>query len=232
MMLSLIVCQGCRRSRLSLFSRLLVSNFMGPLCFSCAAPDVSAASSPDVVFSDVTRLKRGLRELSYLVDNWEAKTTYCNFGEFKMDLLSAKNKDLLIDAAKNSGLLDKSKTMNVMCKRDPEVVRAFLGKTPENLVLQKADVLMKSPDSLELVEPDRIDEYIDAVEKFSTTLSAADSLAYNARQDHDSTESFPVGPFSDVGSSKSSSRYLDQTRDLVVQVRDSLAKIVDMLGIV
>merc|ERR1711991_44742 len=134
-------------------------------------------------FNDLSRLKRGLREISYLIENWDDKTTYCNFGEFKMELMDAKNKDGLISAAKDSGLLDKSKTMNVMCKRDPEVVRAFLGLTTENLTMQKADQLMKSKSTIEKVDPDNIDDYFEAVDQFTIDIASADALAYNARQD-------------------------------------------------
>ena len=165
-------------------SCLRLSTFLSPNCeYSCSSSDVrrkvltiiistsllfmgslgnlQSVAAVTYDFNDLTRLKRGLQEISYLIDNWDDKTTYCNFGEFKMELMDAKNKEGLISAAKDSGLLDKSKTMNVMCKRDPEVVRAFLGLTTENLTMQKADQLMKSKSTIEKVDPDNIDDYFE-----------------------------------------------------------------------
>lgn len=89
-------------------------------------PSVShAAQQIEVSPNDLNRLKLGLREVNYLIDNWDEKTTYCNFGEFQRELLLPENKGKLLDAAKEFSLwdYDKTKTMNVMCKRDPQVVR-------------------------------------------------------------------------------------------------------------
>ena len=88
-------------------------------------PTAHAAQQVEVSSNDLNRLKLGLREITYLIDNWDEKTTYCNFGEFQRELLLPENKAKLLDAAKEFSLwdYDKSKTMNVMCKRDPQVVR-------------------------------------------------------------------------------------------------------------
>lgn len=93
-------------------------------------PVVFAAQQVEVSPNDLKRLKLGLREIDYLLANWEDKTTYCNFGEFQRELLLPENKAKLMDAAKEFTLwdYDKTKTMNVMCKRDPQVImkRKFL----------------------------------------------------------------------------------------------------------
>lgn len=80
---------------------------------------------------DLNRLKYGLKEVNFLLDHWEEKTTYCNYGELQRELLSPENKEKLLEAAALTGLLDydKSATMNVMCRKDPQVVRGFLGLT-------------------------------------------------------------------------------------------------------
>ena len=190
-------------------------------------PKPVLAAQVEFDFNDVRRLKRGLKELDYLLANWEEKTTYCNFGELKMELLDTKNKDQLIKTARESGLLDKSKSMNVMCKRDPEVVRAFLGLTPENLVLQKADILMKSKNVLSDVNPDLFDEYIESVDNYVQAVASADALAYNARNDYNSANSFEKDSADTL--SLKGSKYLDQSKDSVIKVRDSLSKIVTIL---
>lgn len=90
---------------------------------------VYASEAKVMDFNDINRLKYGLREINYLLDNWDEKTTYCNFGEFQNDLLIPENKLKLLKAAAETGLLDydKSATMNVLCRKDPQVVRGFLG---------------------------------------------------------------------------------------------------------
>lgn len=210
-------------------SNILLSTFVA---FGLENSDLFSPShtvyAMEYKFNDLARLNRGLKELTFLIDNFEEKTTYCNFGEFKTDLLEAKNKGALIAAARDSGLLDKGKTMNVMCKRDPEVIRAFLGKTENNLVLQGSDELLKSPGTLDLVDTEKVEEYIDTVEEFSQALSAADSLAYNARQDYDSSNTFALGSSMSL---KSGSKYIDQSKDAVIKVRNALSKLIDLLHI-
>lgn len=107
--------------------RLIAAGLMVPaITFNSFNPSVSnAAQQVEVSPNDLNRLKLGLREINYLIDNWDEKTTYCNFGEFQRELLLPENKGKLLDAAKEFSLwdYDKSKTMNVMCKRDPQVVR-------------------------------------------------------------------------------------------------------------
>ena len=133
-------------------STIVLSPTIGPES-SVAHAAQQVVVSPD----DINRLRRGLQEINYLLDHWDEKTTYCNYGQFKNELLSAANKDKLLEAAKEPILLyDKSATMNVMCKKDPEVVRAFLGLTKENLVLSQADILMKKASTVDLVDPDDI----------------------------------------------------------------------------
>jgi hypothetical protein len=109
------------------FRRLFAAGLLVPsILLNPIIPSVShAAQQIEVSPNDLNRLKLGLREVNYLIDNWDEKTTYCNFGEFQRELLLPENKGKLLDAAKEFSLwdYDKTKTMNVMCKRDPQVVR-------------------------------------------------------------------------------------------------------------
>jgi hypothetical protein len=146
--------------------------------------------------NDINRLKKGYLQLNYLMNNWDEKTNYCVFGEIKKELLSDDNKNELIDKAKYGSTLDKNPaTVNIKCKRDPQVVREFLGLGNEaiGLPLKSADKLMKKPSTLMLVDPDDIDRYIDAVEKYSENIAAADGLSYSARTDYSSTENASKG---------------------------------------
>eukprot|EP01041_Mallomonas_annulata_P001857 gene1857-3603_t len=191
---------------------------------------VHSSNADQAPTNEFSRLKKGLREVDYLLDHWDEKTTYCNFGEFQRELLDTKNKEKLMEAAAKGGLLDydKSDTMNVVCKRDPQVVRAFLGLTSDdNPNLVKADLLMRKPTTLDLIDPDSFDEYIEAVDVFARSIAEIDGLSYNARSDFSSTETFSKDKIGTQGSSD----YLEQTKKSVIKARDSLAKVVNLLGI-
>ena len=231
--------RGCIGSSLHLFKRLqkklaiatISTIFVSIPTIMTEIPSVHAATQVVVDPSDLQRLKRGLAEINYLLSNWDEKTTYCNFGQFKNELLTAENKALLLEAAKEPVLLyDKSATMRVMCKKDPEVVRAFLGLTKENLVLSQADALMKKASTVDLVDPDAIDEYFEAVDSYLQASSAADSLAYQSRTEYASTENFPKEDL--IANSQTlmgKETYLSQSKAQVVLVRDALDKIVKAL---
>lgn len=192
----------------------------------------SADAAPAKVydFNDINRLVRGLKEIDYLLDHWDEKTTYCNFGEFQRDLLKTENKEKLFKAAAETGLLDydKSATMNIVCRKDPQVVRAFLGLTDDNTVLNKADKLMKSPAALEIVPPDHFEDYIEAVDSFSQAVATADSLAYQARTDFSSTE---TNTRKKILEDENGQGYLAQSKKSVIKARNSLALIVKELNL-
>lgn len=200
------------------------------LSISVSPRVTSAFEIVQVDQNDVTRLKRGLREITFLLDNWDEKTTYCNFGEFQRELLAPDKKKELFEAAAKNALwdYDKTATMNVMCKRDPQVVRAFLGLTPENVVLNQAEKLMKKPETLDLVDSDNIDSYFEAIEKYTTALASVNSLAYEARTDYTSTETFSR---ENAGESSSKNNYLEQSRQSVIQCKEALERIVNYLGL-
>jgi hypothetical protein len=184
-------------------------------------------------FTNIQRLKTGLKELDYLLKNWKDKTLYCNFGEFQTDLLAPENKEKLLVAAAETGLLDydKSKTMIVKCKRDPQMVRAFLGLTPDNLNLNGAEKLMKKKTTIALIDPDKIDEYFEQIDKFSIALTSADSLSYQARSDYASTETTLKDDVESRTGGGGSVSYLDQSKDSVQKCRDALERIVALLQI-
>jgi hypothetical protein len=246
--LSLVFCvlffgslkHSLRTSRLvSLRSLFIQSLVISSTQFQIVLPSYSSTASSQVKlletfdFNDLYRLKRGLKELNYLLDYWNEKTLYCNFGEFQRELLTPENKKSLLAAAAETGLLDydKSKTMNVMCKRDPQMVRAMLGLTPDNLTLSGADKLLRKATSINRVDPNFVDEYIDQIEKFSRGLSSASALAYGARTDFGSTETVSRQSALSRDQEGSEQSYLDQSKTSVIQVRDALERIVTLLGI-
>ena len=109
-------------------SRLLLTSFLSGSSFlplfsyniqpTYAATSTSAQSAQTTEYdpNDINRLKKGLNQLNFLLEHWNEKTLYCNFGEFQRELLSPENKEKLMASAKETSLwdYDKSKTMNVM----------------------------------------------------------------------------------------------------------------------
>jgi hypothetical protein len=74
-------------SRLAAHRLRTVCASLVPSLFVGAAVCIAAPATV-VDANDLNRLRLGLREVSYLVDHWEEKTTYCNFGELTNDLLA------------------------------------------------------------------------------------------------------------------------------------------------
>jgi len=193
------------------------------LTVALAAGAVSAPVDPN----DPMRLARGLREVTYLLNNWEQKTTLCNFGEVKPEMMENGNEEELYTKAKKGSLWEKDEsTMEVMCKRDPEVVRAFVGLTNENLVLKNAEKLMLKPDVLDRVSGEDMDEYEENVDAYILAVSEVDQLAYAARTDHDSTETFSRGTGGQSIKAAAGQDYLSQSKIAVSKVQKALTNIV------
>ena len=187
----------------------------------------------DLETNDLRRLKVGLKNINNLIDNWIDKTTYCNFGEVQRKMMGAGEKELLLKNAAEGGLLDydKSKTMDVLCKRDPQIVRAYLGLEPStgNTVLYKAEKLMKNLIAIDKVDPDIIDSYFEAIEHYSEAIAAADSLAYAARTDYGSQQSQSRAEAEKAGSRDGKEDFLQQSKAQVIKARDALTEIVQDL---
>lgn len=180
--------------------------------------------------NELSRLKNGLKQLNYLLSHWEEKTSYCNFGEFQRELLLPENKEKLMKAAAEGGLLDydKSATMNVMCRQDPEMVRAFVGLKEDNPTLRNAETLLRKPTTLQQIDSDSLDMYIDAVEAYAQAIAEVGSLTYEARTDFLSQETNSKEALA-AQRAEGRSNYLEQSRYAVIAARDALQSIVNML---
>jgi len=241
--LSLIIwikCVECKKcGRFPVPEKWLVTSAVASASICCflppalPAPAYAAPSSLMVALTgasteeDLTRLKKGLGGLDILLSNWAEKTTYCNFGELNREILAVENKEALEKAAAECGLLDyacQAKTMNVKCKRDPQVVRAYLGLEPStgNTLLYRADTFLKSKAVLELVDPDQYDDYFESVEKYQEAVAAADSLAYAARTDFGSTENRSLSESKEAGVRDGKEDFLQQSKTQVAKARDAL----------
>lgn len=178
---------------------------------------------------DLERLKTGLSQINYLLSHWREKTTYCNFGEFQRELLLPENKQKLMKAAAETGLLDydKSATMNIMCRQDPEMVRAYVGLKDENPVLRGAEALMQKTSTLSRIDVDKDSAYIDAVELYVQAVANVAALSYEARTDFLAQETSDRDSL--VNARAGRKDYLEEARVAVVDVRDALEDIVSML---
>lgn len=179
------------------------------------------------------KIKKGYKGLQLLVDKWDEKTTYCNFGELQRDILSVKNKDVLYKAAAKGSLLDydKSDTMNIMCKKDPMTVRAYVGLYPEsgNDLLYNADKTLKSAKIMSSVDPEKVDEYIGLIEEWQQSVSSIDASSYSARNEYASTETRTKNDDSLL--TNDDDDFLAQCRKEVVKataILESILKILEM----
>ena len=102
----------------------------------------------------------------------------------------------------------------------------------DNLILNKAELLMKKPSTLELIDSDDIDTYIDQVDVYTQAISAIDVLSYQARSDFYSqeTNSKDTIELNDKNNNEKNKKdYLALTRDNVIIARDALTYIVDKI---
>ncbi len=189
---------------------------------------------------ELRRLKKGSSQVRFLLNNWEQKTRYCNFGEFNNELLAPENKEALMKEAAAGGLLDydKSATMTVKCKRDPMIVRAYAGLMDENPTLVNAVKLMQSEAALDRVlEADVVDVdlYIAAVDSYSKALSEVDLLSYSARTDYSSTETQTLEEtkrtYEQAEQGVGQKSYLVQCRDSMKALSNSLDTVVKALAL-
>ena len=76
---------------------------------------------------------------------------------------------------------------------------------------------MKKPSTLDLVDPDNIDDYFEAVETFVQAVATADSLAYQAHSDFASTETV-TKDFGKQAINIGKDDYLSQSKNAVIIV--------------
>lgn len=149
--------------------------------------------------SDVDILREAIEALSSLLDNWTKATVDCTYADVPRELLEAKNKEKLLEKASEFALFDKS-TSVVSCKRTNRIVRDYIGATGKGPLVGAEKRLLRE-NVVDLVDPDKLDEYFSSVESFSQTMSRATSLAFMAgHNDFDSMNNFAEGKVDSDGS--------------------------------
>ncbi|KAL1520020.1 hypothetical protein AB1Y20_023498 [Prymnesium parvum] len=100
---------------------------------------------------------------------------------------------------------------------DPDRVRVYLGLRSTSSPLFQIDKLLTKAQNK--VDPDRFEEWIEAVEGWDSHLNKVNELAY--------TSSF--GEYNPGGGKDQIAKYLELAREEVVLCRDSLKKMIELL---
>ena len=190
---------------------------------SLAAAAITIIASPSKVWAadaEATRLRAALAKLEELDERWISLITDCNYGEFRRDLLTADNKEALIDAA---GSTNKAATTITMCKTTGRNVRAALGTGGADSPLTRIGILLEKPSLVQRVDFDDSEEFQRASEKFQTLLSAADASAFLAANDFSAQTTFKQGE-------TPSTPNLDEARACVKAAKDQLSIIIRLVG--
>ena len=155
----------------------------GGAALSALAP-LSALAAADT--TDLTRLQSGLKEINYLIDNWEKETTNPNSGN-----------------------------------ADPDRVRIFIGLRSTTSPLFQVEKLLAAPTTQDKVDPDRFEEWIASTEELNSHINKINELAYTSS----------VGEYNPGGGKDQVAKYLEMARGEVVEARDSLSNLIQLLGL-
>jgi hypothetical protein len=126
-----------------------------------AIPSASHAASSPPPQNDADSLIQSIQDaqttLGLLLDNWERATTQCNFADVPRDLLSADNKQQLLEKASTFALFDKSVSIE-SCKTTNRLVRDYIGVTGKGPLV---GIEKKIRQALELVDdPEQLDAFV------------------------------------------------------------------------
>lgn len=110
--------------------------------------------------SDNTEVIDSIRDaqttLGLLLTNWQRATVECNYADVPRDLLSADNKQLLLEKASTYALFDKSVSIE-SCKTSNRLVRDYIGATGKGPLV---GIEKKFRQALDLVESNSLDDYL------------------------------------------------------------------------
>lgn len=133
--------------------------------------------------------------LQALLDNWEEAVIDCDYADIPRELLETKNKELLLQKASTSALLDKSVSV-VSCRTTNSVVRGVLGRTAGAMPMGNLDKALKGAvdavlsDDENAVTAGDAEVLVDAVENLQLALTRADAASYEARRDSSALNNF------------------------------------------
>jgi len=143
---------------------------------------------------DKIRLYKGYERLNYLLDNWVKETTVC-------------------------GMSDNPYISEGGCERTPLKVMDYLGYRNINDPLFRADKTMRRLE--DLVPPDRVVDYLEAIEKWQEAAEEGNGMAYISSW----------GEANPGGGKDRVALFIERAKKNVIDSRDSLATVIDILDI-
>ena len=115
---------------------------------------IGSTSSDNEVLID--SIRDAQKTLGLLLTNWQRATVECNYADVPRDLLSADNKQLLLEKASTYALFDKSVSVE-SCKTSNRLVRDYIGVTGKGPLVGMEKKFRKA---LDVVDPDSLDDYL------------------------------------------------------------------------
>lgn len=196
-----------------------------PLPASCAGTDNKNSDNRST--NDIISALQGAQStLDVLLSNWQRATVECNYADVPRDLLSAENKQLLLEKASTYALFDKSVSVE-SCKTTNRLVRDYIGVTGKGPMVGIEKKLRKA---LDLVDPDHVEDYVVELESFSQCLAKASSLSYMAgTADFDSINNFDKASVSSEATSRNQGSNLEQSRRAIQECKTSLDRMLGLL---
>jgi uncharacterized protein YukE len=174
----------------------------------------------------ITALQDAQSTLDVLLSNWQRATVECNYADVPRDLLSAENKQLLLEKASTFALFDKSVSVE-SCKTTNRLVRDYIGVTGKGPMV---GIEKKLRTAFDRVDPDYVDDYVSELELFSQSLAKASSLSYMAgTADFDSINNFDKASASSKATSRNQGSNLEQSRRAIQECKTSLDRILGLL---
>lgn len=143
---------------------------------------------------DKIKLYKGYERLNYLLDNWVKETTVC-------------------------GISDNPYISAGGCERTPLKVMDYLGYRNINDPLFRADKTMRRLENL--VPPDRVVDYLEAIEKWQEAAEEGNGMAYISSW----------GEANPGGGKDRVELFIERAKKNVIDSRDSLATVIDILDI-
>jgi len=156
--------------------------------------DTAMAKGSSQEEDDKIKIYKGYERLNYLLDNWVKETTVC-------------------------GVSDNPYISEGGCERTPLKVMDYLGYRNINDPLFRADKTMRRLESL--VPPDRVVDYLEAIEKWQEAAEEGNGMAYISSW----------GEANPGGGKDRVALFIERAKKNVVDSRDSLATVIDILNI-
>jgi len=123
---------------------------------------IAASSSGGVSLEDLQRIQKGHARVMYLLNNWDAITESC--GKNGVD------KQVVRTDQQYGGI----------CEKNPLVVQEYLGYKSTLDPLFKIDKVMVKAANTKFVDPDVMEDYLDAVERYREKADMGSMMAYTS----------------------------------------------------